>query len=67
MSVWPTSGVGGRLNVTQLKRDLRPCGAAGVYPLEKISSKDLARQHFVFMAWLVYAAGYSGWGDPSMS
>lgn len=52
---------GGRLNVTQLKRDLRSCGAAGVYPLEKISSKDLARQHFVFMAWLVYAAGYSGW------
>lgn len=52
---------GGRLNVTQLKRDLRACGAAGVYPLEKISSKDLARQHFAFMAWLIYAAGYSGW------
>jgi hypothetical protein len=32
-----------------------------VYPLEKISSKDLARQHFAFMAWLIYAAGYSGW------
>lgn len=52
---------GGRLNVTQLRKDLRSCGAAGVYPLEKISSKDLARQHFVFMAWLIYAAGYSGW------
>ncbi|MCE5254505.1 MAG: DUF2791 family P-loop domain-containing protein [Actinomycetia bacterium] len=52
---------GGRLNVTQLKRDLRACGAAGVYPLEKISSKELARQHFAFMARLIYAAGYSGW------
>lgn len=52
---------GGPLQITQLKKDLRSCGAAGFYPLEKISAKDLARERFRFMARLLYAAGYSGW------
>lgn len=52
---------GGPLQITQLKRDLRSCGAAGVYPLEKITTKDLARERFTFLSRMLYAAGYSGW------
>ena len=52
---------GNPLSVSELKKDLRACGAAGVYLLEKISVKALARERFVFLAWLLYAAGYEGW------
>ncbi|MDP2182018.1 MAG: DUF2791 family P-loop domain-containing protein, partial [Actinomycetota bacterium] len=49
------------LQVTQLKKDLRSCGAASFYPIEKIGAKDLARERFRFMARLLHAAGYNGW------
>lgn len=52
---------GGPLQITQLKKDLRSCGASGVYPLEKITTKDLARERFKFMSRMLYAAGYNGW------
>lgn len=52
---------GGPLQVTQLKKDLRSCGAASFYPIEKIAAKDLARESFRFMSGLLHAAGYSGW------
>ena len=52
---------GGPLGVAQLKRDLRACGMAGLFPLEKIGARDLARQRFRFLARLLRAAGYAGW------
>ncbi len=52
---------GGPLPVTALKKDLRLCGMAGIYPLEKIASRDLARERFRFVARLLRAAGYDGW------
>ena len=52
---------GGPLQVAQLKKDLRSCGAAGLYPIEKIGAKDLARERFKFMSRLLCAAGYNGW------
>jgi hypothetical protein len=52
---------GGRLGVTELRRDLKSCGMAGLFPLEKIGARDLARQNFSFMARLLRAAGYEGW------
>ncbi|MSS71387.1 MAG: hypothetical protein EXS64_07845 [Candidatus Latescibacteria bacterium] len=52
---------GGPLQITPLKKDLRSCGAAGIYPLERITTKDLARERFKFMSGMLYAAGYSGW------
>ena len=52
---------GGPLQITQLRKDLRSCGAAGIYPLERISQKDLARERFKFMSRMLYAAGYNGW------
>lgn len=52
---------GGPLQVTDLKKDLRSCGVASFYPLEKITPKDLSRERFRFMSRLLHAAGYSGW------
>ncbi|MCZ7664765.1 MAG: DUF2791 family P-loop domain-containing protein [Thermoleophilia bacterium] len=52
---------GGALKLTELKKDLRLCGRAGYYPLEKIRARDLARERFVFLARLLQAAGYDGW------
>lgn len=52
---------GGALQVVQVKRDLKSCGAAGFYPLEKVAPKELARERFSFMARLIQAAGYRGW------
>jgi hypothetical protein len=52
---------GGKLEVSELRRDLRACGMAGLFPLEKIAARDLARQRFTFMARLLRAAGYDGW------
>lgn len=52
---------GGRLGVSELRRDLKSCGMAGLFPLEKIAARDLARQNFRFMARLLRAAGYEGW------
>jgi hypothetical protein len=52
---------GGKLNVTELKGSLKSCGMAGLFPLEKIAARDLARQSFGFMARLLRAAGYEGW------
>lgn len=52
---------GGPLQVTQLKKDLRACGAASFYAIEKIAAKDLARESFAFMSRLLCAAGYKGW------
>lgn len=52
---------GGPLAVAQLRKDLRSCGLAGIYPLEKIAAKDLARERFRFLARLLHAAGYDGW------
>lgn len=52
---------GGPLQVTQLKKDLRACGAASFYAIEKIAAKDLARESFRFMSRLLRAAGYKGW------
>ncbi|MHB1345540.1 MAG: BREX system ATP-binding domain-containing protein [Thermoleophilia bacterium] len=52
---------GGKLEVAELKRDLRACGMAGLFPLEKVVARDLSRQRFAFMARLLRAAGYDGW------
>ncbi|MBU2602445.1 MAG: DUF2791 family P-loop domain-containing protein [Actinobacteria bacterium] len=52
---------GGALLVTTLKKDLRSCGMAGIYPLEKIAARNLARERFRFIARLLWAAGYDGW------
>lgn len=52
---------GGKLGVSELRRALKSCGMAGLFPLEKIAARDLARQNFRFMARLLRAAGYEGW------
>lgn len=52
---------GGPLRVSLLRKDLRSCGAVGVYPLEKMPAKELARQRFKFMSRMLFAAGYNGW------
>jgi hypothetical protein len=53
---------GGRpLPLGDLKRDLREVGQVGTFALEKVSTRELARQHFRFMARLLHGAGYDGW------
>lgn len=52
---------GGAVQVGYLRKALRLCGAAKLFPLEKITVKELARQRFVFMAQLLRAARYDGW------
>jgi hypothetical protein len=53
---------GGRpLPIGELKRDLREVGQMGAFALEKVSTRELARQHFRFMARLLHGAGYDGW------
>jgi hypothetical protein len=52
---------GAPLPIGELKRDLREVGQVGTFALEKVLAKDLARQHFRFMAQLLHAAGYDGW------
>lgn len=52
---------GGPLPIGDLKRDLRELGQVGAFALEKILARDLARQHFRFMARLLHGAGYDGW------
>lgn len=52
---------GGPLPIGELKRDLREVGQVGSFQLERVSTRELARQHVRFMARLLHAAGYDGW------
>ena len=52
---------GGPIQVGRLRLALRERGGAKLFPLEKITVKELARQRFVFMARLLRASHYDGW------
>ncbi len=52
---------GDPIPVADLRRRLKETGAAGTYPLAKVSQRDLSRQRFRFVARLTRAAGFSGW------
>lgn len=52
---------GDKLNLSELKSWLRKAGQRATYKLDKVTSKELARQRFHFASRLMIAAGYSGW------
>lgn len=52
---------GANVQVGHLRSLLRQTGAASLFALEKITPRELAHQRFLFMARLLYAAGYDGW------
>ena len=52
---------GRKLNIGEIKKDLKLLGESVTYPLRKISERELAQQRFRFASQLMVAAGYSGW------
>jgi len=52
---------GHKLNISEIKKYLRQCGAASTYRIGKLSARDLALQRFRFATQLMLAAGYAGW------
>ncbi|MBZ5619842.1 MAG: DUF2791 family P-loop domain-containing protein [Acidobacteriia bacterium] len=53
--------LGERLAIGRIKQGLKQIGASGNYSLKRVKIKELALQHFLFLARLILAAGYSGW------
>lgn len=52
---------GDKLNVSELRRELKAVGEAATYAFPKITEKELALQRFLFASRLIRAAGYAGW------
>jgi hypothetical protein len=52
---------GDPLNISELRKYLKEVGEAASYKIDKISTKELARQRYLFVPRLIIAAGYSGW------
>jgi hypothetical protein len=52
---------GDPINMSELKKYLKEMGEAASYKIEKISTKELAQQRYLFIPPLIVAAGYSGW------
>ena len=52
---------GRKLNISEIKKDLKLLRESVTYPLRKISERELAQQRFRFASQLMVAAGYSGW------
>jgi len=52
---------GTQIGVRDLREMLRQIGEAATYRIEKVSSKELALQRYIFIPRLMVAAGYAGW------
>ncbi len=57
LSFW----AGDPLNVGEIRKVLKNCGARTTYPLETLGVQEMALQRFAFASHLILAAGYSGW------
>ncbi|MDP9406924.1 MAG: ATP-binding protein [Actinomycetota bacterium] len=52
---------GDPIRVPDLRRALKSVGAGGLYTFSPVPARELARQRFRFLAWLLRAAGHAGW------
>lgn len=57
ISFWSGNPIG----ISYIRKEIKKCGEASTYKIEKITLRDLAIQRFRFTPRLVAAAGYSGW------
>lgn len=52
---------GDKLNVSELRKELKAIGESATYTFPKVTEKQLALQRFLFASRLIRAAGYAGW------